>query len=46
MGDNRDDSLDGLSGWWFVPADHLIGRANYVYWSGFDRLDRIGLALK
>ena len=46
IGDNRDDSLDGRAGWWFVPADHLIGRANYVYWSGFERLDRIGLALK
>ena len=52
LGDNRDDSLDSRHGhsrgaaWWYVPADHLIGRANYIYWSGFDRLDRIGLALK
>jgi signal peptidase I len=52
LGDNRDDSLDSRHGqalganWWFVPADHLIGRANYIYWSGFDRLGRIGQALK
>jgi signal peptidase I len=52
LGDNRDDSLDSRHGhplgvsWWFVPADHLIGRANYIYWSGFDRLGRIGMALK
>ena len=52
LGDNRDDSLDSrhqdaLSGrWWFVPADHLKGRANYIYWSGFERLGRIGTALK
>jgi len=46
MGDNRDDSLDGRAGWWFVPAESLIGRVTYIYWSGFDRLDRIGLALR
>jgi signal peptidase I len=46
LGDNRDDSLDSRSGWWSVPAENLIGRANYIYWSGFDRLDRIGTALK
>jgi len=46
MGDNRDDSLDGRAGWWFVPADHLVGRANYIYWSGLEQLGRMGTALK
>jgi signal peptidase I len=52
MGDNRDDSLDSRYGgatggrWWFVPGDVVVGRANYIYWSGFDRLDRVGQALK
>ena len=26
-----------------VPAANIIGRASYIYWSGFER---IGLALK
>jgi hypothetical protein len=42
---HRDDSLDSRAGRWFV-AEKLIGRANSLYWSGFDRLDRIGTALK
>lgn len=46
MGDNRDDALDSRAGWWFVPAANLIGRPNYVYWSGFERFGRMGLALK
>ena len=24
----------------------IIGRANYIYWSGFERFGRIGAALK
>ena len=24
----------------------IIGRANYIYWSGFERLGRMGTALK
>ncbi len=50
MGDNRDNSLDSRS--WnngrggFIPAADIIGRANYLYWSGFERLGRMGLALK
>jgi signal peptidase I len=50
MGDNRDNSLDSRS--WndgkggFIPAANIIGRANYVYWSGFERLGRMGTALK
>ena len=50
MGDNRDNSLDSRS--WnegrggFIPAADIIGRANYIYWSGFERLGRIGVALK
>lgn len=46
MGDNRDDSLDSRAGWWFVPAENLIGRPNYVYWSGFERIGRMGLTVK
>jgi signal peptidase I len=46
MGDNRDDSLDSRSGWWVVPAANLIGPANYIYWSGFERFGRIGTAVK
>ncbi len=50
MGDNRDDSVDSRS--WndgaggFVPAADIVGRANYLYWSGTERLGRMGLALK
>jgi signal peptidase I len=50
LGDNRDDSLDSRS--WnngaggAVPLADIIGRANYVYWSGFERFGRIGVALK
>jgi hypothetical protein len=29
-----------------VPLADIIGRANYIYWSGFERLGRIGVALK
>ena len=32
MGDNRDDSSDSRS-WGPVPADHVEGRALFVYWS-------------
>ena len=50
MGDNRDDSLDGRY-WvqladWYVPLGDVIGRATYIYGSGFERLDRIAMALK
>jgi signal peptidase I len=50
MGDNRDDSLDSRS--WndgaggFVPLADIIGRANYLWWSGIERVGRMGLALK
>jgi signal peptidase I len=52
LGDNRDNSIDscfgGSSGvpWWFVPDTDIIGCANYIYWSGFERLGRMGTALK
>jgi signal peptidase I len=53
LGDNRDNSVDSRSGMgperrsgWYVPAADIIGRANYVYWSGFGQLGRIGTALK
>jgi signal peptidase I len=50
MGDNRDNSLDSRS--WnggrggFIPVANIIGRANYIYWSGFERIGRMGTALK
>jgi len=51
LGDNRDDSIDSRSpvggqlGWYVSPHD-IIGRATYVYWAGFDHLDRIGVAVR
>lgn len=38
MGDNRDDSLDsryppGQGGLGLVPADHLVGKATFAFWS-------------
>lgn len=49
LGDNRDDSLDSRF-WaqrgWYLPAANISGAATYIYWSGVDRLDRIGTALK
>jgi signal peptidase I len=32
LGDNRDNSLDSRY-WGFVPDDHLIGEALFIYWS-------------
>jgi signal peptidase I len=50
LGDNRDDAVDSRysreGSWTFIPRSALTGQAKYVYWSGFERLDRIGLALK
>jgi signal peptidase I len=53
LGDNRDNSVDSRFGaapsgstWWYVPDADIIGRANYIYWSGFERFGRIGVALK
>jgi signal peptidase I len=50
LGDNRDDAVDSRHSpegrWIFIPGAVLTGQAKYIYWSGFDRLDRIGLALK
>jgi signal peptidase I len=35
MGDNRDNSLDSrvLSGVGFIPAENLIGRAEFLFYS-------------
>nr|WP_294848286.1 signal peptidase I [uncultured Sphingomonas sp.] len=38
MGDNRDDSADSrypvdVGGMGFVPIDHIVGRAQFVFWS-------------
>ena len=54
LGDNRDNSVDSCIGsmsggsapWWFVPAADIVGRPNYIYWSGVERLGRIGTALE
>jgi signal peptidase I len=32
LGDNRDNSLDSRF-WGFVPDDHIVGEALFVYWS-------------
>jgi signal peptidase I len=32
LGDNRDNSMDSRY-WGFVPDDHLIGEAFFIYWS-------------
>jgi signal peptidase I len=32
LGDNRDNSMDSRY-WGFVPEDHLIGEALFIYWS-------------
>jgi signal peptidase I len=53
MGDNRDDSLDSRARLasastqgWYVPRADVIGQAKYIYWSGFERFGRIGMAVK
>jgi signal peptidase I len=40
MGDNRDNSLDSRY-WGFVPDDHIVGRAFFI-WMNFSEPGRIG----
>lgn len=42
MGDNWNNAADSRF-WGFVPKDHLIGKAMYIYWS--NDLERIGTKL-
>lgn len=43
MGDNRDDSTDSRY-WGFVPDDHIVGKAFFV-WMNFSDLGRIGKSI-
>ncbi|MEM8486406.1 MAG: signal peptidase I [Bacteroidota bacterium] len=40
MGDNRDSSLDSRA-WGFVPKDHVVGKALFVYFSWNPALDQV-----
>jgi len=43
MGDNRDDSTDSRY-WGFVPDDHIVGKAFFV-WMNFSDFSRIGTSI-
>lgn len=43
MGDNRDDSTDSRY-WGFVPDDHIVGKAFFV-WMNFSNFGRIGKSI-
>lgn len=43
MGDNRDDSTDSRY-WGFVPDDHIVGKAFFV-WMNFSDFGRIGKSI-
>ena len=43
MGDNGDDSTDSRY-WGFVPDDHIVGKAFFV-WMNFGDLGRIGKSI-
>ena len=50
MGDNRDNSLDSRS-WGFVPENHIVGKASFIWMSidkdlGKIRWNRIFNAIK
>jgi len=53
LSDNRDESMDsratlpssGTPGW-DLPSVAIIGQAKYIYWSGVERIGRMGLAVK
>ncbi len=44
MGDNRDDSTDSRY-WGFVPNDHVVGKAFFV-WMNFSDFGRIGTTIE
>lgn len=52
LGDDRSNSIDSRGVGspdekpWYVLSKDIIGRANYIYWSGLDRLERIGQPVK
>ena len=45
LGDNRDNSMDSRY-WGFVPDDHLIGEALFVYWSWNPEISVSGISDK
>ena len=53
LGDNRDDAVDSRADrsleqrkWWTVSRASIIGPVTFIVWSGFERIGRMGLAVK
>jgi signal peptidase I len=47
MGDNRHNSQDSRS-WGFVPEDHIVGKATFIFmsWGNGPRWDRLFTKIK